>query len=29
MKNDKIILNFSWTAEPERTYRLFKEFTNN
>jgi len=28
MKNDKIILNFSWTAEPEKVYRLFKEFSN-
>ena len=28
MKNDKIILNFSWTAEPEKVYRLFKEFVN-
>ena len=28
MKNDKIILNFAWTPEPERVYRLFKEFVN-
>jgi CubicO group peptidase (beta-lactamase class C family) len=28
MKNDKIILNFSWTSEPEKVYRLFKEFAN-
>lgn len=28
MKTDKIILNFSWTAEPEKVYRLFKEFGN-
>jgi CubicO group peptidase (beta-lactamase class C family) len=28
MKTDKIILNFSWTAEPEKVYRLFKEFRN-
>ena len=26
MKNDKIILNFSWAPEPEKVYRLFNEF---
>lgn len=26
MKTDKIILNFSWTPEPEKVYRLFNEF---